>query len=155
VPIKNDEHTANQHASDPANPALWLLDCLDNGLWLGSEKFEGKYSPGDDAPHKLLKGALGIDESGAKLLPAFLEGSYRAWAATLRHAQPTGTAAFWKLLTGFGFEARQSNSRRIRIVPGADELRAKVCEHLGIKDAAVEDEHARPKKQPNWERWVQ
>jgi hypothetical protein len=137
VPIHNDEHKANQRASDPTNPALWLLDCLDNGLWLGSETWHGIYSANkvDSNLVKGCKGALEI-ESGARMLPAFLESSYRAWAAAQdRYVQAAAMDEFWKLLTGFGFGARRPGGKRIRIIPEAEKLRAKVVEHLGIDDS--------------------
>ena len=141
VPIQNAEHRANQRTSDPANPALWLLDCLDNGLWLGSEKWESEYL--SNGKVKISKGALKItdDPDAAKMLPAFLESSYRAWASTQgRHAQAATTGDFWKLLTDLGFEARRPGGKRIRIVPEAKELRVKVAEHLGIDDTEPEGE---------------
>jgi hypothetical protein len=135
VPFQNAEHRANQRASDPANPALWLLDCLDNGLWLGSEKWEGMYSP--DCLAKESKGALPIshDASGAKMLPAFLEGSYKAWAvAQGRHVQAAAKDEFWKQLTDFGFATRKTNGKRYRSVPDEEDMRSKIGDRLGFDD---------------------
>ena len=135
VPLDNAEHRANKHASDPANPALWLMDCLDNGLWLGSEKWEGAYSADEGSLVKLNKSALPIAH-GAKVLPAFLDCSYRAWATTQGpHAQAASKGKFWKQLTKFGFVNPKSNGVRHRIVPAEGKLRAKIIERLGEDDA--------------------
>jgi len=135
VPFQNAEHRANQRASDPANPALWLLDCMDNGLWLGSEKWEGIYSA--ECSAKETKGALPIvyDASGVKMLPAFLEGSYKAWAAAQgRHVQAAAKDEFWKQLTEFGFATRKSNGKRYRSVPREDDIRSRIADRLGFDD---------------------
>ena len=146
VPLQNAEHRANQRASDPANPALWLMHCLDNGLWLGSEKWESAYLlVGTTKKVKVSKGAVEMvdDPKGARMLPAFLDSSYRAWAATQgRHAQAATINDFWKLLTDFGFETSKSNGVRFRIVPKIKDLRAKVVEHLGVDDGALEEKES-------------
>ena len=154
VPLDNAEHRANKRASDPANPVLWLLDCLDNGLWLGSEKYGGKYGSEvakTDTGHKpgkltLIKTAAdgavemyhskeddGSEEYGNKeessgkwetrLLPTFLENSYREWAVKRgRHAQAASAGDFWDCLTKFGFASRKSGER-YRTIPTEAELR--------------------------------
>jgi hypothetical protein len=135
VPRDNDEHRANKRASDPTNPALWLLECLDNGMWLGSDKWESPYSP--NGKRKDLKGALSMssDGSDAKMLPAFLEDAYREWAKTQgRHAQAAAAGEFWGLLTELGFESKKSGGRRCRLVPDHGELRAKIKERWGVGD---------------------
>ncbi len=132
VPRDNSELRENKRASDPANPAIWLLDCIENGLWLGSENWQGAYSL--DGLERDAKGALPFigDE---RILPAFLETSYRAWArASASRAQPATKNEFWKQLSGFGFDRHASNGKRYRIVPEAEKLRAKVVEYLGGED---------------------
>jgi hypothetical protein len=151
TPRDNEEHRANQRASDPANPALWLLDCLDNGLWLGSEKWEGQYaSEKREGQRKRVwtekkgqKAALmpTDTECNTEVLPAFLESSYRAWAATRgKHVQATGTADFWKLLTEFGITANKGGGgKRYRTIPTEEEMRTKIMMHLG-EGGALDDE---------------
>jgi hypothetical protein len=130
VPFKNAEHRANQRASDPTNPALWLRDCLDSGLWMGSEGWQAPYAP--DRPDKEFRGVLVIDEKDTRMLPAFLESSYRAWAtAQGRHAQPAAKDDFWKQMSGFGFDRSSSNGKRYRFVPDEKQLRTKLTECLG------------------------
>ena len=131
MPRDNDEHRANQRASDPANPALWLLDCFDNDLWLGSEKWEGGYSPVKGSLPKVIKGALPIvdKEIGtalSTLLPAFLERAYREWAAVHgRRAHVATNGELWKQLSALGFVSGKAGGTRSRFVPDADELRAR------------------------------
>jgi hypothetical protein len=98
VPRDNDEHRANKRASDPANPALWLLECLDNGMWLGSDKWESPYSP--NGSRKEPKGALSMssDGSDAKMLPAFLEDAYREWTLIKPTAETTSTAVLTSMM---------------------------------------------------------
>ena len=132
VPRDNEEHRANKRASDPAHPGLWLVDCIDNGLWLGSEKWEGKYSV--DGIERTSKGAISMvcGEGAAKMLPAFIEDAYRAWAAAQgRRAQAVGTSEFWKHLTEFGLATGKSNGKRYRAIPAEKELRDKIVERLG------------------------
>jgi hypothetical protein len=141
VPFKNAEHEVNRRASDPTNPALWLLDCLDNGLWLGSEKWEGVYSPDKDKDGlvnvKVSKCALPIDAKVTKMLPAFLEGSYKTWAAAQgRHVQAAAKDEFWKQLTEFGFTTGKANGKRCRFAPDEDKIRAKIVERLGSEVSA-------------------
>ena len=128
VPRDNDEHRENKRASDPANPALWLTGCLDNGIWLGSEEWEGNYAVGNSSVAKLKKAPAPM-VSATTLLPAFLESSYRVWAAAQdRHAQAAGAGELWKQLTELGFEPKKSNGRRYRAVPDEAALRAKLKE---------------------------
>ena len=137
VPLRNAEHEANRRASDPANPAIWLLDCLDNGLWLGSEKWDGKYSADTGSLEKTNKSALAIDAKIETLFPAFLESSYRTWAATQgRYAQAAAKDELWGQLTEFGFAPRRNKSRRWRVVPAEDDLRAKITEHFDANSKA-------------------
>ena len=146
VPRDNDEHKANQRASDPAHPALWLLDCLDSGLWLGSEKWESAYSA-----NKALsgsKGALRIDDlivcGERRMLPAFLESSYMAWAAIQgKHAQPATRNEFWKKLTDLGFAPQKSNGIRYRSIPDEEVLRSEIANILGVDDVYIEEGTAR------------
>ena len=125
VPIHNDEHRSNQIASDPANPLIWLADCIDNGLWLGSEKWKGRYAP--NGAEKMLQGALPIEDElgGSKMLPAFLESAYMAWAEGRgRHVQAAPKAKLWGVLTEIGFAPIKTGGVRHRIVPSVDKIRA-------------------------------
>lgn len=100
-----------------------------------SEKVIG--APGELSPKtKACDGAVEMyPHEGSKvkydfrLLPAFLENSYRAWAATKgKHAQAAGTSAFWEVMTKLGFEAKKSG-KRYRTLPTEADLRAKLA-HL-------------------------
>lgn len=153
VPRDNDEHRANQRASDPVNPALWILDCLDNGLWLGSEKFEGLYSADKVSLAKISKGALPIayDPSGEKMLPAltlpgFLEGSYKEWASTqCRHAQAAAKDEFWGHLTELQFISGKAHGKRYRSVPDEETLRSKIKERMKLESPHDEGNPKPPK----------
>ena len=121
----NDEHRSNQIASDPANPLIWLADCIDNGLWLGSEKWKGRYAP--NGAEKMLQGALPIEDElgGSKMLPAFLESAYMAWAEGRgSHVQAAPKAKLWGVLTEIGFAPIKTGGVRHRIVPSVDKIRA-------------------------------
>jgi hypothetical protein len=127
VPIHNDEHRANQRASDPVNPIIWLADCIDNGMWVGSDKWNGRYSP--DGSEKLSKGALQMENKpgGVKMLPAFLEAAYMAWAEGHgRHAQPAPKDKFWKALTDVGFVQGRTGAARYRIAPESEQILAAI-----------------------------
>ena len=143
VPIMNAEHEANRRASNPADPALWLLECLDNKLWLGSENWIGPYSHIHIKKDRkgMLEMANGPSEE--KMLPTFLESSYRQWASVQgRQAQAVTKGEFWRRLTDFGFERQRTGDVRTRVVPEAEKLRAKIAEHQGFDDGETEDESA-------------
>ena len=120
VPIHNAEHRVNQRESDPTNPLLWFEDCIENGMWIGSEKWEGSYADGET---KVFKGAVKIRD-GDKLFPAFLEAAYRTWAQGQRHhAHAVPKKTFWDTLTKLGFAPDKSNGVRIRAVPDMKHFR--------------------------------
>jgi hypothetical protein len=134
IPRDNEEHRANKLASDPAHPAIWLLECLENNQWIGSEKWEGRYTV--DGAIKDFKGApLMFDLLGActaRLLPAFLYDAYKEWAQKRgRYMQPASTSVFWKRLTTLGVCAARNKGDRWRIIPSRDMLRGRVEQMLG------------------------
>ena len=134
VPRENEEHRANKVASDPTHPALWLLECLESNQWLGSEKWEGRYTV--DGAMKDFKGApLIFDTRGActaRLLPAFIYDAYREWAKNQgRYTQPASAGVFWKRLTELNIYAAKGNIGRWRIMPSRASLRISVEQMLG------------------------
>jgi phage/plasmid primase-like uncharacterized protein len=136
VPIHNEEHLANQRASDPTNPLLWISYCVDNEIWVGSEKWKGRYSP--NGAEKLSQCALPMEDlpGGVKMLPAFLEAAYRSWAEGQgRHVQAATTGELWKALTKVGFLANKAGGVRHREIPTIEQIRAAIKAHGGMLDS--------------------
>jgi hypothetical protein len=153
VPRDNEEHRANKLASEPAHPALWLRACLNNNLWLGSEKWEGvcTVDGGKKEGGEAIQMFDAAGTCGLRLLPYFLTSAYRNWAKEQgRHAQPVMEGEFWKLMTGVGALPRKTNRGRYRVIPSQDVLRQEIEKMLGVEAGAAVERRVALKSIAGW-----
>jgi hypothetical protein len=154
VPRDNEEHRANKIASEPTHPALWLRACLDNNLWLGSEKWDGSYTVDGVGIKKAGAPTFMFDARGVgvlKLLPHFLNSIYRNWAKEQGgRAQPVPEGEFWRLITELGVMPRKTRLGRYRITPSRDALKAAIDKMLGRDAVEAVERAARAKRLAEW-----
>jgi hypothetical protein len=136
IPRNNAEHRKNRFASDPTHPALWMLDCVEENLWLGSEPLEGHY---DDSGAAKIRG-LGVPlfdaagAGGARLRSGFIIDAYREWCRKQgKFAQPQGLNEFWKHLTSLGVSTLRSSAGRWRVMPSRADLIKSLGAMPGLK----------------------